>query len=160
MRSLFSAFIAILMLSACATTYTGPSPDFSKKGGDAFGEYEKFELAKNYGALNLYSARMGNQDYYRESVDPIINEISPASTVKLKRMDVAKYANWAIFAATMVCIFQPRDTWANSTGYWLGLAGILGTGIYINIQGMGAAENYNKDLKSKFTPSLAFSTTF
>ena len=160
MRTLISVLIACAMLSGCATAYTGPHPDFSKTGGEAIGEYQKFELGRGYGDVNLYSARMGNKDYYRETVDPIITKVSPASTVKFERMEVAKYLNWAILAATIACIFQPTDTWAHSTGYWLGLGGIIGTGIYINVQGIGAAEQYNKDLKSKFTPSLAFSKTF
>ncbi len=160
MRTFISALLACAMLSACATTYVGPHPDFTQTGDAAKSEYEKFEFGTAYGNLNLYGVKMGNKVYYRESVDPIIKKVSPTSTSKLQEMEVANYFNWVIFAATMVAIFQPRDSWANQTGYYIGLGALLGTGIYINVLGMNAAEDYNKDLKSKFSPSLAFSKTF
>jgi hypothetical protein len=160
MKALVSLLLACAMLSGCATTYVGPHPDFTKTGPEANAEYEKFEFGTGYGNLNLYGVKMGNKVYYRESVDPIINAVSSTSTSKLQKMKTAKYVQWVIFAATIAAIFQPRDSWAYQTGYWIGLGALVGNGIYINVMGMKAAEDYNKDLKSKFSPALAFTKTF
>lgn len=160
MRTPLLALLTCALLSGCATTYVGPQPDFTKTGAEAQAEYEKFRVGTAYGNLNHYAVKMGGQTYYLESVEPILNNVSPTSASKLQKMKVGNYMSLAIFAATISALNQPRDSWAKNTGYYVGLAGILGTGIYINLSGMGVAEDYNKDLKSRFSPSLAFSKTF
>jgi hypothetical protein len=160
MRAFISALLACAILSGCATTYVGPQPDFKKTGAEAQVEYEKFEAGTDYGDFNLYSIRMGKKDYYRETVEPIVNQVSPAAASKLERMQTWNYVGWGIFAAMMVTIFQPYDSWAHQTGYWIGFAGLVATSLHISFLGTNAAEDYNKDLKAKFTPSLAISKTF
>lgn len=160
MRAIISALIVCAMLNGCATAYTGPQPDFSQTGPDAIVEYKKFELGNSYGAVNTHSVEMNNQPYFTETVEPIINQVSPTSTATLKTMRIAHYVSLGFLVATLATIFAPQDSWAHQTGYWIGLGGILASGIYVNVSGMRAAREFNNDLKSKFTPALALSKTF
>ena len=160
MRAFISALVALAFLSGCATAYQGPRPDFSKTGSEAQAEYKKFEIGESYGEMNRYAVRMGDKPYFTETVEPIIKDVSPAWSGREKKMKIAEYVSWGIFAATIATIFAPQDSWARTTGYWIGIGGLLGTGIYVNVTGMHAAEEYNRDLKSKFAPTAGVSATF
>lgn len=163
MNSMKQWLVCVLVsttLVGCATSYTGPRPDFTKTGDAAIAEYKKFEIDETFGGVNLGSIDMGNKSYYRETVTPIISDVSSSAIEKLNKMRMWNNVNLAILAVTLLTIFQPQDSWERQTGYWIGLGGIIGTGIYINRIGMDAAADYNRDLRSKFNPSLNFTTTF
>ena len=160
MRTFVSALVALAMLSGCATTYTGPQPDFTKTRAEAQAEQDKFEMTESYGEMNLITVEMGKKLYFTNSVEPIINKVSPSWATAKRKMIIGEFVSLGFLAAALATVFMPGDSWGHQTGYWIGLGGIIASGIYVNVVGMHAAEDYNKDLKSKFTPALAISKTF
>ena len=159
MKAAISLILACAMFTGCATAYNGPKPDSTKRGRAALEEYDKFRISDSYGGLNLYSAEMGNKEYYLDTVDPIITEASPSWPSRHQTMKIASYTGWGFLALAIGSIFVTPE-WQNKAGYWIGLGGIIGSGIYLNVTGMHAAEQYNNDLKSKLSPSIALSKSF
>lgn len=157
---LISTALATSTLLGCATSYVGPRPDFSKTGPEAITEYKKFEIDERMGGVTLATIAMGNEDYHRETVVPIISDVSSSAVQKLNDMRVWWRVDIGLMLATLIMAFQPRDTWSYQTGYWIGLGAVLGTGIYIDRLGVDAAKVYNRDLRSKFNPAISLSFRF
>lgn len=160
MKKFISLLVACALLNGCATTYTGPRPDFSKTGVAAITEYENFKASESFGETNFYSVEMNKNRYFTNSIRPIMKEVSPNSEAQFQKMETIQRVSWGLLLVTLATLSQPKDSWAYTTGYWIGLWGIFGTAIYRDSLGVRAAEEYNKDLKSKFAPSVTYRKSF
>jgi hypothetical protein len=160
MKKFISTLVTCVLLSGCTTTYKGPRPDFSKTGAAAQTEYETFKVSESFGETNLYSVEMNKNRYFTDSIRPIMKEVSPNSEAQFQKMETIQKVSWGLLAVTLATLYQPKDSWAYTTGYWIGLSAVFGTAIYRDSIGMRAAEEYNKELKSKFVPSLTYRKSF
>jgi len=143
-------------LQACATPYSGPQPNLSAKGDSAQLEYYRFRMDDSFWAQKRLGFHMGTERtlYTRQSLDPIIAEISPRA---LDELQVARHWETAqsLFFLVMMGGFigsfanGSRDTPLANTLFWSG-AGLSITCGMISIGMISkAASYYNEDLRSK-----------
>jgi hypothetical protein len=156
------------LLSGCATTYQGPAPNFKLTGDEAKKEYEKFKWDESEWHQHPRFIRMGSEKtpVKRWSIDPIIDDVSPAAREKIN-----KAKNWLLVEGILVSVslglliygLSNRDNRSDSNLYAIyGTAGAsLAIGLFVIPPIMkDASEQFNRDLKGKFTPALAFRTSF
>ncbi len=150
----------------CASTYTGPKPDYSLRGEAATTEIEKFKLSEGYfnQGDNLFGMGPTKKLYKQKSILPIIEEVSPEAISRIqnaKSWRTAGWLAWAIAVGVLVSEFSDSDnTITNDELFW----GALGSSIVLNsvsyYKRAEATEVFNRDLRQKFNPSVSYNYTF
>jgi hypothetical protein len=163
-----SIFLCGLMVSGCATTYQGPPPNFKLTGDEAKKEYEKFKWDTSEFRQHPRIVHMGSEKLFvkRSSIDPIIDEVSPAAREKIN-----KARKWNLVQGILVSVslglliygLSSKDNRSDSNLYAIyGTLGLsLAIGLFVVPPIMkDASEQFNQDLKQKFNPTLGFRTSF
>ncbi len=161
--------VFVLALTSCATAYRGPSPDFSLKGEARTTEIEKFSLTEGFfnQAPGQFMMGSGQQPYFTESLLPIVRDVSPRA---VRRIDKAKVwhriAQGGLLLATVILISEFTDgddrflSHEQAIAYWSGL-GISLSASFVRAQQLNrAAHEYNEDLRTKFSPSVAMTFSY
>jgi hypothetical protein len=159
-----SLLLSILFFATACTTYQGPMPDFSKKGADAQAEYDKFELSESYWDSGTAIWVMGKDHttFSAGSIEPVIESVSPKAAEKLEQTRPFEIASYVLIGALTVAGVQ----WVHYNDklsqdlYYLLLGTFIANGIFINIQRTHVAEQYNQDLKAKFSPQIGWNFKF
>lgn len=157
-----------LLLNACVTAYKGPGPNFSLKGKEAEAEINRFRLEESFWHQRGRAFEMGDdhQPYWDKSLRPIMEDVSPESVKKLEHSYALNNGVWIsliVAVGSLVAAHNSKDSqtenlFRNLT--WVGIAGELGFGISSLLVHGKAAEQFNKDLKNKFTPTVSLKTNF
>jgi len=148
--------IISLLVQGCATAYRGPGPDLSLRGEAAKAEYEKFEMSESFWNGGATPLGPSNQLYTRESLRPILAEVSPDA---IQSMDRARKWQKAVFvsfgfamAGLLGSLLAPSgsSTQAILFGGGLTMAGVeLGCGVISDINLAQSGEEFNRDLRRR-----------
>lgn len=167
MRAICLGLAVVLALTGCVTTYQGPPPDLTLTGAAAEREVEKFTLSDNYW-LQGYCYRIGTESefYSVKSIQPIVEHVAPkanntidaAKAVRTGALVAALIAVASWVAAANVSNDSARTSY--STMGWIGLGSSLGLTFAWTGMLSSAATEYNKELKSKLTPTVGMNLSF
>ena len=159
--------VFLFLLQGCATTYQGPAPNLSLTGIPAQGEIKKISFMEGYWAQGS-GFKMGPEErrYTVESVQPFVQKVSPAAIEKLDSaqnyLRAGRIAIGVGDVALLLAIFAANSQ-SQQVLVPLFLVGI-GTGAGLEIKAFSefssASEQYNKDLRQKLSPSMAFNFDF
>lgn len=167
-RKMLAIFLCLALVSGCATTYQGPPPNFKLTGDEAKKEFEKFSWSESEFSQHPRFVRMGPEKTVvkRWSLDPIIDDVSPAAREKInkaKKWNLAQGILVSISLGLLIYGLSSKDNRSESNLYAIyGTAGVsLVIGMFVVPPIMkDATEQFNRDLKQKFAPSLAWQTSF
>ena|SRR6185312_7610385 len=166
MRQILALVMCSALLSACASTYTGPKPNFAATGAAAEEEVRKFSFAEGFFAPKGAAFRMGEDKVYtQESLRPLIEDVSPSAAHTLHKSQVwGQVGGGLLLAALGFLAAKAGDGSRWRTGDNLAYYGALGTSIVCSaVSGSlasSAAHRYNEELRAKFTPGISLQKSF
>lgn len=168
MRKIQKNFIilSILLLSTgCVSNYKGPPPNFDLTGESAKAEVERFKFREGYWSQHPNAFTMGSEEetYFTSSLEPIISEVSPKSMQVIQNSKKWEYIQWVTLGAALAMLaIELNDddgksfTQDQSTLYY-SLLGISVGSSYVRLSFISkAAKQYNRDLESRFVPTISF----
>lgn len=163
MRSLILVFL--ILCTGCATHYKGLPPNFALQGAEADKEIEKFTINRWTSGSEVFDMpgmSPGPTTYWKDSMMPIVESVSPEGSQRLKRVKYIQYANTFFLAAALaVFIGDSHDNNFEVQEVYYGLLGLAvgstGYGLYEVNQSL---KQYNQDLRGKFTPPQKKVTLF
>jgi hypothetical protein len=168
-RNLYSAlFLLAFFVSGCATTYTGPAPNFKLIGKDAEAEAEKFKFEESFWKNSTGIIVMGPEktSYKENSLRPLVDQVSPVASEKLdssRRLNAGVLWSAVVAVAAIIAGHNAKDANASNNFdnlVWLAIGSEVGFGIASSWVHSNAAAQFNKDLRSKFTPIIGINTSF
>jgi hypothetical protein len=158
--------LSLSLFTSCATNYNGGTPNFALRGASAEQEIQKFKMAESYWRQNSSGIEMGGHLYKDESLKPLIQDISPIAESKFKEADVVRSYFWIPYTAAILILITQSTIPGRYLDQTSSIAfyGLLGVSIGFSIAAFnmkaGAAEQFNKDLNSRFAPSLSYNFAF
>ena len=163
MKSFLTAFclLTFLLLQACSSKRVSEKPNFNLTGEAAHKEFEKFELEHVTPWNGKFSDEGVFTTFSMKEFKPTLNEVSPKSVEMLVELKTKEYIGWGIALAWIATSFIRESNGGNSPLYWWGLGGFVGYNfVYLNHERGQISDQYNKDLKEKFAPSIGYSFQF
>jgi hypothetical protein len=153
------SLLLCLNLCACATTYSGGTPDWSASGDETEHEVEDFTVKAGFWG-NTYE--MGGKTYYMGSMQPLFNNVSVEGAKSLRRARLYNEAALVALGASLAVLFlQGSDVrTADHLAFWTFLGIGVGFSVARHYAREDAAESYNRDLRSKFNPSVSMAFDF
>lgn len=165
--------LCLLLTTACATTYTGPHPDFSLKKEQAKSEIQKFSFSEGFFSNGTEVITMGsdNRVYSLNSVRPIISKVSSKADKKINTAKTWERVSHLLFAAALGILIAEvsgpsEESFKNDSEaiYY----GLLGGSLVSSFVSSGyiksAVKTYNHDLERKYLSedpqSLGFNFSF
>lgn len=154
-----------MILLGCATEYKGSGPNFSSQGQEAETEIKKYTISDSWFRNGTRVREMGPEgnSYWFTSLQPMMTQVSPKSGPIITKgffwesigILMAGYAVGLMQAANNNdSISSIREPMVYAT------AGVIGAGLYSNYILREAVQQYNHDLKQKFSPQISFKFDF
>lgn len=156
MKKLYCLILILVLTLSCSSKMIDKTPNYQLKGAEAQKEYEKFRMGSLRGYRGFIDSEGGFTSFSTKEKKKEIEAVSPKAFEMSVENRVYDHIGWGVFAFTLASIFA----FENETPYWVGLAGLFGTSIYIDYKGSQVAEQYNLDLKQKFSPTLSYKYSF
>jgi hypothetical protein len=143
-------------VSGCATAYRGPGPDLSLRGEAAEQEYLKFEMNDSFWLAPATHLGESKTIYSRESLRPMMAEVSPSSIDSLDRAHNWRTAETITLGLSLAGLIGVLATHSGSSAQTafeivtLSGAGIsIGCGIARDVNYAESGADFNRDLRTK-----------
>ena len=136
-------------------------PNFNLTGVEAQKDYDRFKLER----VSIMRGRVfESENVFRtaeiKKLYPLIEEVSPGTKKLMEDFRLRENAIWGIWALWGATAFIRDSDGKISNLYWLGFGTTIGYSIYIDNRRSKFADQFNKDLKSKFRPGFAYNFEF
>lgn len=163
------AIVLSVAISGCVTAYKGPPPNFNLKGEAALAEYDRFKFYEGIWWQPANAFRMGTNPvgiHWAGSLEPVMSEVSPKALQIEQDSRVYLNAYWISYVAFVGSIIYELSDDDNKmsieqTVLMYGSLGIALGSIGIRAHHMRqAAQQYNQDLRTKFTPAISWNYEF
>ncbi len=160
MKNSSHLFILVFFLTSCASKVVQETPNFKLQGKAAQAEYKKFKLDQ----VSVYGGRFSSEGFFTgadsEQLRPLIEQVKPKSIQMLKKTKKQERLWWTLWATWIVTIFIKDSDGYPSKAYWWSGAVVIGYSIYLEQDREKIRQQYNKDLRSKFNPTLSYNFLF
>lgn len=163
MKSTLTAFclLTILLLQSCSSKRVHEKPNLNLSGEAAQKEYKKFELEHITPWNGTFSDEGLFTVFYMKDFKSTLNEVSPKSAEKLVDLKTKEYIGLGIAAAWIATTFIRDPNGGISPLYWWGFGAFVGYNVaYLTYERGQISDQFNKDLKAKFAPSVGYSFQF
>ena len=150
----------LLLFQACSSKRVNERPNYNLTGKEAEKEYKKFEL--DY--VMIDAGRFADEGLFTNAsakeLKPLMEEVSPKSVEMLEKTRLQERLSWVVFGLWVSTIFIKDSNQTISPLYWWGAGAFLGYGLYLNIDREKVRDQFNRDLKGKFTPTVGYRFSF
>ena len=160
MRGIFFIFIVLLLVTSCSSKKAKQYPNFSLTGKEAEAEYKKFEMKR----ISFRHVQFNEDSIFASAklkeVKNLVTEVSPKTLTMIQENQLKEDMAWVVGVAWLATVFIKDAKGDVSPLYWVGAAGFMGYIFYLDSFRKDMADQFNRDLKSKFAPSVGYTFNF
>ncbi len=150
----------ILLLQACTSQRVKEVPNFNLSGSDSKKEYEKFKLSR----VSIHGGNFESEGTftgaYAKQLNPLVEQISPKTMKLIEDSKFKERAFWGVWALWFATIFIKDSEGKRTNLYWAGMGATFGYIFYLDSERSKFADQFNQDLKSKFSPGFSYNFSF
>ncbi len=155
-------FILLFLLGCSTSQRVLEKPNFNLKGKAAQKEYKRFEVDFiTREQISFSSERfleVGSLRADNEAGKKLMQDVSPRSVEMLEKRAYQSYISWGILALMVADALSNKEL---TNTYWMGLGVLAGYDYYNRYYyNTDIRDQFNQDLKKKFSPSLSYGFSF